>query len=241
MGSDEDGGGQENRGTGQGGRPEIGGLVIAIDRAFTVVNAPQRSPEWFAARLGQLTGSRAADMLATIKNGEAAARRDLRLQLVIERLTQTVQEDAFVSADMQRGVALEPAAFSAYEALTGNVAERTGFLSMDALAAGCSLDGHVGDFDGIVEFKCPKSATHLRYLRGGVVPSDYLPQITHNMWVSGATWCDFMSYDPRFPVHLQTFLVRVLRDDVDIEGYARNAKAFLDEVTAEVVAVKGLR
>jgi len=215
--------------------------MTTATRAFTVVDAPQRSQEWFAARLGRLTGSRASDMLATIKSGEAAARRDLRLQLVCERLTGTVQEDGFVSPAMERGVVLEPAAFAAYEALTGNLAQRTGFLLWDDMPVGCSPDGYVDDYEGIVEFKCPKSATHLKYLRGGVVPADYLPQITHNLLVSGAQWCDFMSYDDRFPVHLQTFLVRVQRSDVDIVGYARKATAFLDEVAADVAAIKGMR
>lgn len=207
-------------------------------RRFTVINAEQRSDEWFLARLGRLTGSRAADMLATIKSGEAAARRDLRAQLVVERLTQTLQEEPFTNAAMQRGIDCEPAAFAAYEALTGEVAQRTGFLAHDTLAVGCSLDAHVGDFDGICEFKCPKSATHLRYLRSGGVPSDYLPQITHNLWVSGAQWCDFMSFDDRFPPELQTFLVRVHTGDVDIDGYAKKALAFLAEVDAEVSAVR---
>lgn len=207
-------------------------------RAFTIIDAAQRSPEWFMARLGRLTGSRAADMLATIKSGEAAARRDLRVQLVVERLTQTLQEDAFVNAVMQRGIDMEPAAFIAYEARTGQFADRTGFLAHKTLAIGCSLDGHVGDFDGILEVKCPKSATHLGYLKGGGVPASYLPQITHNLWVSGAAWCDFLSFDDRFPPALQTFLVRVDRDEAAIDAYAKTALAFLAEVERETEAMR---
>lgn len=209
-----------------------------MSRAFTIVEAEQRSPEWFAARLGRLTGSRAADMLATIKSGEAAARRDLRVQLVVERLTQTLQEDVFVNAAMQRGIDVEPAAFAAYEARTGQLAERTGFLAHNTLAIGCSLDGHIGDFDGILEVKCPKSATHLSYLKGGTAPSAYLPQITHNLWVTGAAWCDFLSFDDRFPPALQTFLVRVDRNDEAIEAYAKSALAFLAEVETEAEAMR---
>jgi len=205
---------------------------------FTVIQADQRSPEWFQARLGRLTGSRAADMLAVIKSGEAAARRDLRVQLVCERLTQTLQEEAFVNAVMQRGIDLEPAAFAAYEALTGSVARTTGFLAHNELAIGCSLDGHVGDFDGIVELKCPKSATHLAYLRAGVLPTAYVPQVMHNLWVTGAAWCDFLSFDDRFPPGLQTFLVRVERSALDLESYVAKATTFLAEVQAEVDAMR---
>lgn len=213
-------------------------MIGATD--FLVVDAEQRSPEWFAARLGRLTGSRAGDMLATVKSGEAAARRDLRVQLVCERLTNTLQEDVYINPAMQRGIDCEPLAFSAYEALTGRMAVRSGFLAHLTLPVGCSLDGHVGDFEGIVEMKCPKSATHLKYLRGGKVPTDHLPQIMHNLWVSGAAWCDFLSFDDRFPAHLQTFLIRVHAEDVDLGAYEKAVLAFLVEVEAELSAVKGL-
>jgi putative phage-type endonuclease len=216
-------------------------MSLALVQSFTVIEAEQRSPEWFQARLGRLTGSRAADMLATIKSGEAAARRDLRVQLACERLTGTLQEDAFVNAAMQRGIDCEPLAFSAYESLTGNVAHRTGFLSHNTLMVGCSLDGHVGDFAGILECKCPKSATHLSYLKSGQVPPAYLPQIIHNLWVTGAAWCDFLSFDDRFPQALQTVLVRHERDEKQIASYALAAGLFLAEVEAEVDAVRGLR
>src|SRR6185295_6009416 len=130
----------------QGDRRPAGVMSLTLvptAPAFTVVDAPQRSPEWFAARLGRLTGSRAGDMMATIKSGEAASRRDLRLQLVLERLTGTVQDDGYVSADMRRGIAREPAALAAYEVATGHLVQTTGFLQHDTLPAGCSLDGHV--------------------------------------------------------------------------------------------------
>jgi hypothetical protein len=205
--------------------------------AFTIIDAEQRSAEWFAARLGRLTGSRAADMLATIKSGEAAARRDLRVQLVCERLTGQAQEEPFINAAMQRGIECEPLAFAAYEAVTGALVQRSGFLSHTEHMAGCSLDGHVGDFEGLLEVKCPKSTTHLRYLRGGVVPSDYWPQIAHNMWVTGAQWADFVSFDDRFPPELQLFIVRVERKASDMEDYERKALAFLAEVNREAEAL----
>ena len=206
---------------------------------FVIVNADQRSEAWFAARAGRLTGSRAADMLATIKSGEAAARRDYRMQLVTERLTGQPQEDGFVNAAMQRGIDMEPLAFAAYEAVTGNVAVRTGFLSHATHLAGCSLDGHVDAFKGIVELKCPKSATHLRYLRDGVLPKEYVPQVTHNLWITSAEFCDFLSYDDRFPAELQVFYTRVLAKDLDIPAYEAAALKLLAEVETEVNALKG--
>lgn len=206
---------------------------------FTINTAEQRSPEWFQARLGRLTGSRAADMLATIKSGEAAARRDYRTQLVCERLTGRSQEDTYTNAVMERGVALEPVALMAYEKLSGHVAQPSGFLSLPDVMAGCSLDGQIDNFAGILELKCPKSATHLKYWRGpGTLPAEYLPQVTHNLWVTGAAWCDFLSFDDRFDAELQTFLVRVTRDEVDLVAYEQAALKFLAEVQTEVEALR---
>lgn len=198
-----------------------------------IITTEQRTPEWHAARLARLTGSCAGDMLARIKSGEAAARRDLRIRLVCERLTGQSQEDVFVSKEMQRGIDREADAFAAYEGQTGNLVKRVGFLAHDTLAAGCSPDGQVSNYTGIVELKVPKSATHLRYIRAGVVPSDYVPQITHNLWITGAQWCDFASFDDRFPPSLRLFVVRVPRVQVDIDAYELMARTFLNEVDAE--------
>jgi hypothetical protein len=206
---------------------------------FTIHDAPQRSPEWFQSRLGRLTGSRAADALNFLKGGkESAARRDYRMELVCERLTGKADEEGFVSDAMQRGIDLEPAALMAYEQLTGLVAQPSGFLALTDVMAGCSLDGQIDNFTGILEIKCPKTATHLGYRRSSTVPADYLPQITHNLWITGAQWCDFMSFDDRLPAELQTALVRVKRSDVDVDAYEKSALAFLAEVQADVDALR---
>ncbi len=202
-------------------------------RSFTIIDAEQRSDEWHAARLGRLTGSRAADMLATVKSGEAAGRRNLRTQLVLERLTNHVQESGFTSAAMQQGIDREVDAYGMYETRTEQVLTTTGFLRHDTLPIGCSLDGHVGDFQGLIEIKCPLPATHLGYLRSGAVPANYVAQITHELWITGAEWCDFVSYNPDFPPHLQMKIVRVHPNPMLLSQYTAYAMQFLDEVAAE--------
>lgn len=201
---------------------------------MTIIDVPQRSPEWFAARLGRLTASRASDMLAIGKAG----RKNLTAQLVCERLTGQPQEDAFVSAAMQRGMDCEPQAFAAYEAVTGNVARTVGFIQHDALLVGCSPDGLVDD-DGVLELKCPNSATHLEYLKARTVPDKYLPQLLHTLWVTERAYCDFVSFDDRFPSALQVFHVRMTRDDKAIAIYAKAAQAFLQDVDNEVLSLLG--
>ncbi len=217
--------------------------MIATERQFTVVDAPQRSEQWFAARLGRLTGSRASDMLSTLKTGkgEAAGRRNLRVQLVLERVTGRSLEDGFQSKAMEQGIIREVDACAMYEALTGTFLHSTGFLAHNTLLAGCSLDGHVGDFEGIIEIKSPQPATHLDYLRSGQIPDNYYKQILHGLWMSGAPWCDWLSYNPDFPAHLQTKLVRVERNEAEIKAYELMVRMFLGEVEAEVTAIREMR
>lgn len=209
--------------------------------SFTIVEAEQRSDDWRKARAGRLTGSRAAAVFAKIQTGEAAARRDLRLLLVCERLTGEPQDDGYVSKEMQRGIDKEPEALGMYEAETGLVVRRTGFLAHNSLPVGCSLDGDIENFSGIVEVKVPKSATHLKWLRAGKVPFEHLHQCLHGLWVSGASWCDFVSYDDRFPPHLQFFRVRMQRDESEIKAYIHGAMKFLAEVAVEVNEISALK
>lgn len=206
-----------------------------------VVNCTQRSPEWYAARLGKLTASCVADIFAELKKGgEAASRRDLRTRLVVERLTGQPAEDDYTNAHMQRGIDKESDALAAYQIKTGALVMPVGFVQHDELAAGASPDGEVDDFAGLLEVKCPKSSTHLGYLRSGVVPSGYLPQIRHALWITGAAWCDFVSFDDRFPEHLRLFVKRVSRADVDLDAHELAVRLFLSEVQAEIDGLAGV-
>lgn len=199
---------------------------------FTVINAEQRSPEWLKARAGRLTGSRAA--LVTVKgkgDKESIQRRDYRLQLVSERITGEAQENFYFNSDMQRGIDLEPVAFARYESLTGELVRRTGFLSHNELMIGCSLDGDIGEFSGIIELKCPKMATHLGYLGNPAsLINEYQNQVAHNLWVTGAAFCDLISFDDRLPRSKQMLRARVERYNAGLDDYIAAATAFLLEV-----------
>lgn len=202
-----------------------------------VMTTAQRTPEWHAARLGRLTGSCAAKAFATVKSGESAGRRNTRIRLVLERLTGKSQEDGFVSADMERGIELEDEARSAYEVATGTLIQTVGFVAHDTMMAGCSPDGLTDD--GLIELKCPKAATHLDYIRGGL-PGDYLTQITHSLWITGKAWGDFVSYHPEFPEHLRLKVTRVYAKDIDLVAYKLAVSLFLSECDKEYEALSGL-
>jgi predicted phage-related endonuclease len=211
--------------------------------AYTVIHCEQRSSDWFAARAGRLTGSCAADVLAFSKKDgktELEPRKKLRARLVCERLTGIPAEEQYIGRYAEYGAEHENAAIGAYEAETGRIVRRSGFLAHDEFRIGCSLDGHVGDpMEGIVEAKCPKPETHLAYVREGIAPPDYRPQILHNLWVTGAAWCDFVSFDDRFQEErLRLFIVRVPRVEAMVQEYAAQALKFLAEVEREVRAMQ---
>lgn len=207
---------------------------------FTVIDAPQRSDEWFAARVGRLTGSVAGEMLAKIKSGESAGRRNLLVRLVLERLTGRSQESAFTTPAMQAGVDREAAAFAAFEGLTGTVAVRTGFLSHTSLMAGCSLDGHTGQFETLLSIKCRQPPAHLGFLRSGTIPAAALAQMRHELWITGASSHEYFSWNPDFPTTLQSRLVTVASKDAEIPAYEDAALTFLEEVEREVLAVQAM-
>lgn len=191
----------------------------------------QRTPEWFAARAGKVTASRLADVLATIKSGEAAARINYRAELVAERLTGR-PADGFSSAAMRWGTETEPEARAHYEALTGQLVAEVGLIDHPTIAwAGASPDGLVGD-DGLVEIKCPNTATHIAYLLAGVAPAQYMPQMLWQMACTGRKWVDFVSFDPRMPPELQLFVRRVQRDQKTITQYEAAVVDFLASVDA---------
>lgn len=209
-----------------------------------VHDVDQRSPEWAALRAGRFCASRAADMLATQKDGKpAAGRTNLRTQLVLERLTQRSLDSDFSSKAMQDGIDREADALAAYEALTGDLVRKVGFVAHDTLRAGGSPDGVIGNFVGLVEAKSPIPATHLQFLETGTVPGEYLKQILHLLWLTGAQWCDYLSYNPDFTApldRLQIKLVRVVRDETTIAEYDAKVRAFLAEVDRKCASVATL-
>ena len=193
----------------------------------------QRTAEWFQARLGKVTASRVADVIAKTKTGYSASRENYMAQLVVERLTNT-QAESFTNAAMEWGVANETFARAAYELKMGVMVDETGLVDHPTIPmAGASPDGLVGE-DGLVEIKCPNTATHIDTLLTQTVPAKYITQMQFQMACTGRQWCDFVSFDPRMPQKAQIFIKRVLRDDSFIKEIESEIKKFLAEVSAKV-------
>lgn len=189
----------------------------------------QGTPEWKAERAGRVTSSRIADMLAKTKTGWGASRANYAAQLVAERLTGNVAE-GFKSAAMEFGTEYEAEARAMYAFANGVDPHEVGFIPHHTIPmAGCSPDGLI-EPDGLAEFKCPNTATHIETLRGASIPGRYMLQMQWQMACTGRAWCDFISYDPRMPQNMQMFIVRVPRDPVRIVEIEKEARAFLADV-----------
>lgn len=196
----------------------------------------QGSDEWFAARLGKVTASRIADLMARTKTGWGAGRANYMAELLCERLTGQTAE-RFTNAAMQWGTDTEPQARAAYEFLTGNTVTEVGFADHPRIAmSGASPDGLVGA-DGLVEIKCPNSATHIETLLSETVPGKYRMQMLWQMACTGRAWCDFVSFDPRLPGDMQLWLCHVTPAPGEIDAVESAVAEFLGELDAKIDAL----
>ena len=199
----------------------------------------QRTEEWFKARLGKVTASKVADVIAKTRSGYSSSRDNYMAQLICERLTGQ-QGESFTNSAMQWGVDTEPLARSAYEAIHGLV-EEVGFIPHPRIEmSGASPDGFVGLF-GMLEIKCPNTATHLETLLTQSVPSKYITQMQWQMACAQRQWCDFVSYDPRLPQDLQLFVKRVEFDQEYVSMLEEEVTKFLAELDDKLTKLKNLR
>ena len=203
-----------------------------------IITAEQGSPEWLAARAGKVTASMISNVLA---KPETAAYRDYQAQIVAELLTGKPQGSDFTNAAMEFGTENEPFARSAYEVSRGIMVDEVGLVLHPTIdRAGASPDGLVGS-DGLVEIKCPKVATHLAYICAGVVPTKYKNQMLFQMICAERAWCDFVSFRPDLPEHLQLFVIRFQRDEAKIKELITAVNSFLVQVDEMLKKLKGIK
>ena len=199
----------------------------------------QRSPEWFAARLGKVTASRVADIVAKTKTGYSTSRANYMSELIVERLTGSVT-DFYQNSAMLWGTNTEPLARAAYEVLAGELVEDIGFVPHPTIQmSGASPDGLIGDA-GLLEVKCPNTSTHIETVLSQEAPAKYITQMQWQMACTGREYCDFVSFDPRLPAEMSIFVRRVPRDDVLIKSLEEEVSKFLAEIDEKIATIKKL-
>jgi putative phage-type endonuclease len=206
-----------------------------------IIDAPQGSEAWFAARAGRVTASRISDVLAKGRSGAPSATRAAYLgELIAETLTGQPANAFQGNADTERGVELEPEARAVYEVRKGAIVDSVGFVIHPRIErAGASPDGLAGD--GLLEIKCPRTHTHLEYLLNGEPPAKYVPQMAWQAACCERPWVDFVSYCPAMPDDLRLFVVRYEPSMTylkEIEGAVIEFLAELDEKLARVAKLR---
>lgn len=208
-----------------------------IDLSVGAVNWVQGSDDWHQQRLGKVTASRVADVIARTKTGWGAMRANYAAELVLERLT-GVRAEGYISAAMQHGTDTEPQARSEYEFMHNVTVEQVGFVPHPTIRmSGASPDGLIGT-DGLIEIKCPNSATMIETLLDNNMPQKYITQIMWQLACTGRQWCDFVMFDPRLPAKMQLFIKRIHRDDKIIADLEQQVVTFLEELDEKVAALR---
>lgn len=206
---------------------------------MNVFDVEQGSAEWAQLRLGRVTASRIADVVARTKSGYGASRGNYMAQLIAERLTGQAQE-SYINAAMQHGLDTEAEARAAYEFRRNLDVTQVGFVGHPTIdMAGCSPDGLVGEH-GLVEVKCPNTGTHLDTLIGQTIPDKYQKQALWQMACTGRQWVDFVSYDPRLPEAMRLWVSRIERDRAAIAELEQAVRDFLAELDDKLTRLRSL-
>lgn len=207
---------------------------------MNIIECIQGSQEWIDARLGRVTGTGFAKVLA---KGQGKTRKSYLIQLAAERLS-GLPQDSFTSGAMDWGTEHEDEARACYEAVQGVEVKQVGFVELDEYIevspdgivetkclngyVGVSPDGLVGE-DGGAEIKCPNTSTHIKTILSGKMPPEYTAQVQGGMWVAEREWCDFVSFDPRMKSQ-RIFIVRVKRDQEYIDNLQYEVEKFVKEL-----------
>jgi putative phage-type endonuclease len=204
-----------------------------------IADIEQRTEAWDKIRLGKVTASCISDVMAKTKSGYSASRKNYMMKLLCERLTGR-RADTYVNDAMQRGIDLEAVARSAYEVDQGVMVAEVGFVLHPTIPmSGASPDGLVGA-DGLVEIKCPNTATHVEFLRTGEIDSGYKLQMLWQLECAGRSYCDFVSYDDRLCDALQYKCVRYTPTAAERETVTAEVVKFLAELDALETEMRGL-
>lgn len=204
-----------------------------------IIDCEQGSDEWHAARCGRATASRICDIMRKTKTGVSAMRETYAGELVAERFSGRVAE-TFKSKAMEWGTETEDQARAYYAFINDIQPARVGLVIHPTIEmSAASPDRLVGDV-GLLEIKCPNSATHIRTLKGAPIDPDYVKQMQWQMACTGRAWCDYCSFDPRFPAEMAMKVVRVQRDELMIAEMTAAVTSFLSEVDALVADLTAL-
>ena len=192
----------------------------------------QRDPQWYEAKAG-LPSAGSADKIVTSTGAPSKQAKDYMYQLAGEKIIGRAEE-SYTSFAMQTGIDREDEARGLYELISGRRARQVALVYKDASkSVSCSPDGLL-EASGL-EIKCPMLKTHIKYLLGGKLPTEYIQQVQFSMWVCGFEAWDFMSYYPG----IEPLIITVKRDNDFIGKLEVEMVKFIKELNRVYAELKG--
>jgi len=202
-----------------------------------IAGALQRTESWYADRCGKVTASPIFKVYKKLKNGSYSSERETYFFQVLGEVLTGVPASGVKSAAMQRGIDKEAEAREAYTRKTNYPVYEAPFIVHPRIErAGASPDGFVGD-DGLVEIKCPLTATAAKVLLTDYLDETYAAQIQWQLACTGRQWCDYVVYDDRLPEPLRLYIRRIERNDALIADVEKEVVKFLEEIDEAVSAL----
>ena len=193
----------------------------------------QNDSEWFELRLGKVTGSVVASVMAnSIKSGVFNPKapwglpaKKLALKLALERMTNLRNTNSYKNSYMGAGHEFEPVAIEAYEERKMLEVTKGGFFSNGW--TGDSPDGLVGE-NGVIEVKSVIPSVQFERLEKGGIDSAYKWQLQNHLWLSGRSWCEYVSYcyAPEFIDSKRLYIHRVYRNEEMISQMVKRVNEF---------------
>ena|SRR6188508_1364834 len=150
-----------------------------------MMHLEQRSAEWHEFRRNHI-GASDAPIIFGVSPWKTS------LQLYHEK-TNPKESLSSSNYSMRRGIELEPKALALFEAETGYLMTPRVLVHPDHSWMSASLDGFELEGKCLVEIKCPGREDH-NLAKKEIVPEKYMPQLQHQMEVTGLSECYYMSY-----------------------------------------------
>lgn len=203
---------------------------MKLTRKFS--EAEQGTQEWLESRIGYVTAS---NMAAVMAGGRGVTRKNYMVKVLCEVLSGK-PTNGYTNQYMQDGNDNEATARLAYELETGSIVTQRGFCYIPEIKLGASTDGEVKNENGIIEIKNVKPSVQVEFLISDKINPAYEWQMHTQMLVLDKDWCDFVSQslgneeDGELPENMQLKIKRVFRDPAKDKAILDATKKFHHEL-----------
>lgn len=200
----------------------------------------QGDAEWVRLRLGKPTASEFHRFMTTNFELREKGQRDKYLN---EKLAESLLGHALPGGGSwatEQGQMMEGEARKWFAYAYDCEPRCVGFVDNEEARCGCSPDSLIGEDAGL-ELKVPYPQTHIGYVRGGKVPSEYVQQVHGSLYVTGRARWYFLSYrrEAKFE-DAGKFVLTVERDEKIMSKIRACIAGILSEFDAALSKIKAI-